>query len=232
MGGNYDAKEDLMFRSKTRPVIIPQYEHGRLAGTFASLWGNRDFQRPAIDFEAFVQGVAFHDWHYGVVDNFGIGELTEAEWLEIVRKGVAYRFDDPIVDIVAKLHMRRLLGGRDAAVIAELIDRIDIRIAERLPQTNYQREQFEWADRITNCCDMLAFDFSFEQPVKGSLAVFADEKAVEDTTITYEIRPDGEIAVAPWPFCVDAIRGVMIGYHAEDYPGTLKPEIISFLATQ
>jgi hypothetical protein len=29
-----------MFKSKTRPTVIPQYEHGRLAGTLAAMWGN------------------------------------------------------------------------------------------------------------------------------------------------------------------------------------------------
>ncbi len=33
-----------MFRSKVHQMVIPQYEHGRLAGTFASLWGNQDFE--------------------------------------------------------------------------------------------------------------------------------------------------------------------------------------------
>ena len=34
-----------MFRSKARPIVIPQYEHGRLAGTLAQHWGNDHFDR-------------------------------------------------------------------------------------------------------------------------------------------------------------------------------------------
>ena len=33
-----------MVKSKVRRMVIPQYEHGRLAGTFAWLWGNHDFE--------------------------------------------------------------------------------------------------------------------------------------------------------------------------------------------
>ena len=100
-----------MFKSKVRPIVISQYEHGRLAGTLAAMWGNDDFDKPVIDFTSFVWGVTLHDWHYGVVDNVPIGEANEADWLAMVRKGVDHWFDDPITDIVTKLHMRRLLAG-------------------------------------------------------------------------------------------------------------------------
>jgi hypothetical protein len=52
-----------MFKSKVRPIAIPQYEHGRLTGTLAAMWGNDDIDRPVIDFASFVRGVALHDWH-------------------------------------------------------------------------------------------------------------------------------------------------------------------------
>ena len=29
-----------MFKSKLRPVVVPQWEHEKLAGTLALLWGN------------------------------------------------------------------------------------------------------------------------------------------------------------------------------------------------
>lgn len=53
-----------MFKSKVRPVDVPNYEHSRLAGIFASYWGNQDFDKPVLDNAAFVEGVALHDWHY------------------------------------------------------------------------------------------------------------------------------------------------------------------------
>lgn len=83
-----------MFKSKIRSIIIPQYEHGRLAGTVASLWGNDDFARPVIDFASFVQGVALHDWHYGPIDNLPIGEAAVVFYrndlaLPIIRSNLA-----------------------------------------------------------------------------------------------------------------------------------------------
>jgi hypothetical protein len=217
-----------MFRSKVRPIIIPQYEHGRLSGTLAALWGNQDFDRPALDFASFVHGVTFHDWHYGLVDNLGIGEASQDEWLDLVCKGVEYWFEDPVSDIVAKLHLQRLLQERDSPKITEFLKHIEARIIERLQQTRFSIEPFEWADRITACCDQIAFDFSFEIPIRASVKVFARRSAEEATDISYEIRQDGEIAVDPWPFGVDSFQGILTGYQVEGYPEKLMPEIIHF----
>ena len=217
-----------MFRSKTRSIIIPQYEHGRLAGIFASLWGNQDFRRPVIDFDAFIQGVTFHDWHYGVIDNLAIGESTEEDWLEVVRRGVDFWFDDPITDIVVKLHIKRLLGGQDTTARNALIDQIEARISSRLPETPFTLKQFEWADRITKFCDQVAFDFCVEAPMKASHVVFEDEKASKETNIAFEIKPEGQIEISPWPFSVKAFSGFMIGYQQQGYPETLIPEIIHY----
>ena len=58
--GSFSA-EYFMFKSKVRPINVPQYEHGRLSGAFALLWGNEVFDRPEFNFDSFVQGVALHE---------------------------------------------------------------------------------------------------------------------------------------------------------------------------
>ena len=217
-----------MFKSKVRSINIPQYEHGRLAGTFALLWGNDDFDQPALDFASFVRGVALHDWHYGIIDNLPIGEAKEADWLATARQGVAYWFDDPITDIVAKLHLKRLLARHGSAETDELANQIELRIAERMPHTLFARAQFEWADKITCFCDQLAFDFSFEEPVEDRLSVFSEQNTHQDTSIAYSIKPGGKVQVGPWPFSVDSFSGIITGYQQAGYPDKLTPEIIHF----
>jgi hypothetical protein len=92
-----------MFRSKARPIVIPQYEHGRLAGILAQQWGNDNFDRPSMNFASFVEGVALHDWHYSFGDNLPIDGADEEAWLAMTRRGLVLRLPDPISDIVAKL---------------------------------------------------------------------------------------------------------------------------------
>lgn len=221
-----------MFRSKTRPTIISQYEHGRLSGVFASMWGNDRFSRPAIQFEPFVQGVALHDWAYGVTDNLPIGELAEGDWLDVARRGTATIFDDPVTDIVAKLHLRRLLQLTDSAERKALISQIDSHIERRLPETGHTRLQFEWADTITRFCDTLAFDFSFEAPVTRSLRVHTKVSEPELTAVEYSIQSGGGILVKPWPFALHSFSGILVGYRLDGYPDRLRPVTISYQGRQ
>ncbi len=59
-----------MFKSKQRPLAIPQSEHQKLAGTLALIWGNDDFERPVVPFKSFLAGVGLHDRAYGPLDTF------------------------------------------------------------------------------------------------------------------------------------------------------------------
>ena len=217
-----------MFKSKVRPINIPQYEHGRLSGMFASLWGNKEFDKPVVDFASFVQGVTLHDWHYGPIDKLPIGEASPADWLAMVRRGVDYWFADPTIDIVAKLHLRRLLSGQELSDVTDFINLIELRIVERLPQTGFSREQFEWADKITGFCDHLAFDFSFEEPIEDTRSIYAKVNSSEETPLTYTISPAGEIKIEPWPFAVSSFSGLIIGYERGEYPDQLQPKVIPY----
>jgi predicted transposase YbfD/YdcC len=53
-----------MFISKQRPIVVPQWEHQKLAGTLALLWGNAAFERPPLPCESFLVGVGLHDRTY------------------------------------------------------------------------------------------------------------------------------------------------------------------------
>jgi len=217
-----------MFRSKVRPIVIPQYEHDRLAGILAQHWGNESFDRPAMNFTTFAQGVALHDWHYGFGDNHPIGSADEAAWLVIARKGMAMRLDDPISDIVAKLHLRRLLSYHDSPERRTMMAQIDDYVSRLLPETGHSRAEFDWADTITRFCDNIAFDFSFETPCEKRVMVGNRKVDEQKTIITYEIKPSGEVIVAPWPFAVPFISGSILGYQAEGYPEDLQPLVVPF----
>jgi len=217
-----------MFKSKVRPINIPHYEHSRLAGIFASFWGNQDFERPVIDNIAFVQGVALHDWHYSPIDNLPLGEASEDEWLEVVCKGVEQSYSNPTTDIVAKLHIKRLLSNAQSLEAENLAELIEVRITERLPQTNITREQFEWADKITAFCDFLSFDYCFEEPVQKTRSVYSNINEKKEKPITYWIKPGGEIMVEPWPFNISSLSGMIFGYERSGYPERLQPIVLPY----
>jgi hypothetical protein len=217
-----------MFRSKARPIVIPQYEHGRLAGILAQQWGNDNFDRPSMNFASFVEGVALHDWHYGFGDNLPIDGADEDAWLAMTRRGLALRLPDPISDIVAKLHLRRLCSYNPTAERVALMAEFDEVVQVRLPETGHSRVEFDWADKITRFCDNVAFHFSFEVERELSANVGMRVNDKRETAVTYHIQPHGQIIIDPWPFAVPTISGMILGYQAEGYPDVLLPVVVPF----
>ena len=217
-----------MFKSWTRPIIYTQYEHGRLAGTVARAWGSDSFDRPALDFDAFVAGVTLHDWGYGILDNLPIGAAPEDAWLEVIRNNVEKRFSHPTTDIIVKLHLRRLLSLHVSPEREALIAQIDELIDGRLGESKAPLETYQRADKITQLCDMISFAFCFESPGRYTYEVFNRQDSAETTDITYEIRPGGEVLVDPWPFSVPIISGVAYALEHQGYPETLNPLVVPF----
>jgi hypothetical protein len=217
-----------MFKSRSRAIVFPQYEHGRLAGTVARAWGNNDFDRPALDFDAFVAGVTLHDWGYGVIDNLPIGAAPEDEWLEVIRSNVEKRYAHPTTDIIVKLHLRRLLSMHSSAEREALIAQVDERIDGRLGEGEAPLAIYQRADKITQFCDMLSFSFCFEEPGQRTYEVFPQQGSAETLDITFEIRPVGKVIVTPWPFSIPSISGVTYAFQAHGYPDKLNPLVVPF----
>ena len=217
-----------MFKSKVRPLVIPQFEHARLAAKLASMWGNAHFDRPEIPFSSFIEGVALHDWQYSNFDNLSIGDISEAEWLSVMHQGIDLHFDDPIAEVIAKLHMMRLVRTPTSPTRKKIVEEFEACISSVVEQTGFSRDQFEWADRITRFCDSLAFDFAFERPTQDAIPVFAKTNDSDETSLAYEIKPDGIIKIDPWPFSAPSFSGMITGYHLEGYPKTTTPKIIQY----
>ncbi len=215
-----------MFNSKLRPIVIPQYEHGRMAGELARHWGNNRFGRPNLEFDSFVSGVALHDWHYGFGDTLPILEAAEADWLAMARLGLDLRLHDATADLVAKLHLRRLLSYDPSPPRRAMMAEIDDYVAARLPKTGQKLADFERADSITHFCDNVAFHFAFEAHFEGAVKV--DSQGSGMIEINYRLQPQGKVAVDPWPFSVPLISGIILGFQAEGYPQRLEPVIVPY----
>lgn len=216
-----------MFKSKQRPVVVPQWEHQKLAGTLALLWGNADFDRPAVPWESFLVGVGLHDRAYGPQDALPIGELPEAEWLALTRRGFAMGWADPVADLIAKLHLTRLVRSDESPLRKAEAATMTAAIHELLQQHGLDATTFERIDRITNLCDRIAFDFCFEAPAGGAVAIFAKNERDEAVSVCYRIA-GGAIHVNPWPFGVDSHTAYLVGYQLDGYPTVLEPVLLPY----
>jgi len=112
-------------------------------------------------------------------------------------KGTKVRFENPVVDIVTKLHLKRLLGDDNVKKRKEILNNIEQRIEERLPLTNNNIEEFLWADRITNFCDWVSFNFCLEHDFEDKVQVYTNRNSSSRIDLTFQTNQEGRITVHP-----------------------------------
>src|SRR5262249_41004768 len=180
-----------------------------------------------IPFESFLTGIALHDRAYGLLDNLPIGGIAEEQWLALTRSGFEMTWADPIADLIAKMHLKRLTSYGSAPARQALAAEMAQRIQAQIQRHGLEAALFERIDRITNLCDRIAFDFCFEAPAEGAVRVFPKNGRQEEVAVAYRIQ-DGTIQIDPWPFGVESHAGYMIGYQLEGYPTVLEPIMVPF----
>jgi hypothetical protein len=202
-----------MFSSRRRPIVFAQADHARLAGAIALAWR----ERPALPFDSFVRGVADHDRGYGEHDADEIGAVDSETWVAIQRRGFTARSGDPVVDVVASMHIRRLLSSRDNEHERAAFAEVDALLPSLLDAAGVTAEEAEQADAITNVCDRIALLFCFEEPSEGSVR-----------GIAYSLDGLGSITFDPWPLDVRRLVGLVTAFEADGYPERLLPVVVPF----
>jgi uncharacterized protein DUF3891 len=202
-----------VFRSLRRPVVFPQADHARLAATLALAW--RD--RPPLPFGSFVRGVADHDRGYGEHDADELGVVESERWVAIQREGFEPRGEDPVVDLVVALHVRRLLSSQEDVHERAAYAQVDALVPSLLAAAGVDRPAAEAGDAITNVCDRLAFAFCFEEPATGEVRGFR-----------YALDGLGVIELEPWPLALPRLTGLVTAFEADGYPSRLAPVVAPF----
>ena len=156
---------------------------------------------PNVSFESFVLGVATHDRGYGELDEDAIGNITPERWLEIQMPAVEPQAD-PIADLVVAMHVQRL---------ADNFTPLDAHVPERLADAGVDPGAAAAADKVTELCDRIAFDFCFEAPSSGRVG-----------EIDYTLDAEGSTTLDPWPLAVDELTETVVGYRADGYPKRLE----------
>lgn len=223
-----------MFRLQDPDVVVPQSEHGRLAGMIALHWGNESFARPPIDFDSFVAGVMLHDWHYGPSDEFPLDDLEPTprdsqrwrSWLDLAKRGEASTFDDPIAEAVAKRHLVRLLDGEDDPEAIELSHRLDQRVDRLCGFAGIERRDVDAADSIVRVCDRLAFDVFRQSPDRDTIDVCSDFDGARSVTLRYSMSVGSRIVLDQWPLTCDSLQIGLLSFRRETYPRELTPAVL------
>jgi hypothetical protein len=201
-----------MFRS-ARGLVVPQAEHGRMAGAIAAMWAGS----VPLPFERLVRGVTLHDRGYGELDDDPIGAVSAERWTDIQRRGFRERSGDPVVDLVVALHIRRLIGDDEQPARAALAQEIDAELPQLLAGAGTTVDDARRADGVTELCDAISFAHCTGEPDEGRAAGIRFRYDGRETT-----------TLGPWPLAVPFLNGVVGGFEADGYPERLMPVVELF----
>jgi hypothetical protein len=207
-------------------VVFPQLEHARLSAAIALVWDDAFGPLP-LPRESFVTGVALHDRGYGEHDADGIGAVPRERWLAIQRGSFAPAGVDPVADLVVAMHVRRLVSHATHDRARAALTEMDEAIPALREAAGVSEAEAAAADRITDLCDRVSFDFCLEQRDSGSVHVIGP--AGEVLAVRYEVDGQGTIVLEPWPLAPRTVSGVLLAYAAESYPRVLEPVVTPFL---
>jgi hypothetical protein len=216
-----------MFKSRRRPLVIPQAEHLRLAGALAVLWGNARFIAPPLPPAALWAGIALHDRAYGPLDNISIGEVDEATWVALTRRGFYLPCANPLANVITRHHLLRLAAGQATPARLALAAEMRPVLQAQMAQHHLDEELMRRVDQITKLCDMVSFDFCFEAPAEGQVEVWANVADPAPVPVHYRIQ-ESAITLTPWPLRVPDYEGYVVGYALEGYPDQLDGIVIPY----
>jgi len=200
--------------------VFPQAEHARFAAAIAFAW-NDAFAPVRLPRERFLHGVALHDRGYGEHDADEIGQVSRERWLAIQERGFAATGEDPLVDLVVALHVRRLVSSGEDEPSRRVLDAMDEALPRLVRDAGVSPEDAAAADRITDLCDRISFDVCRETPDAGGVEVLrADGSPVR---VSYTLDGQGTIVLDPWPLEPPALAGKVLGYAAGAYRDVLEP---------
>ena len=199
--------------------MFPQREHARLSAALADAW-NDGFAPVRLRRERFVRGVRERDRGYDEHDADEIGQVSRDRWLAIQERGFAPTREEPVVDLVVALHVRRLVSGGGGDGSQRLLQAMDDALPALVRDAGVSADAAAAADRITDLCDRISFDFCLEEPDSGTVDVLgADGTPVR---VAYAVDGRGTIALDPWPLDRPALGGTVLAYAAEGYPEVLE----------
>jgi len=135
-------------------------------------------------------------------------------------------YENASVELVVLMHVKRLMHGLGFHTLS---NKVSEKIEWLIQQNNIDKENFQLADTITEICDVISFDFCFENNVKGQREVF--QKPGLTGVIDYSIS-GSDITLDPWPLSTARYDGYILGYQRVGYPEKLEPVLLRYSLIQ
>lgn len=152
--------------------------------------------------------------------------------INVFRDDFNVQMSDREAELINMFHQFRLVSKRLKTKPSEKFEKLqkdfEIGIENKLTSSKYSKDDFLWADRITNLCDRISFNFSFGEDIVEPISVYPKVGSDEKIEIRQLLRDKSTIELDSWPFSSKEIRNVVIAYENENYPKLLKTVLLEF----
>ena len=152
--------------------------------------------------------------------------------INVFKNDFNVQMSDTNAELISMFHQLRLISKRLTTKPSDKFEKLrkefEVAIKEKLPSSKYSKDDFLWADRITNLCDRISFNFSFGEEMAESISVYPKVGSGDIIEIKQLLKDEHTIELENWPFSTKQIRNVVIAYESEGYPKLLRPVLLEF----
>lgn len=208
-----------MFKRNNQNLVIPQFEHTRLAATIASHFDFSNFSISEKTIKNIILASSFHDRASFEKDDIDINEMNKAQRKELVDQYMEVQYENYELELFVMMHHSRLL---DEPGYLKMKSRFDERINEIILKNNLDRELYYNLDTLVGFFDHLSFDFCYQENGGHTYEVF-DGKAIK--TVNYLIT-DNSIEIHDLKLKLSKFETFIFAYKLSTYPEKLEPSII------
>lgn len=215
-------------------LLVGQTDHSRLAGQFASHWGNAQFA-PPTPYESIARAATFHDFGYlryetnpafnaesGETPNFR-DVLTDAKRLEEYQWCFDWFLEpDPYASLIVSMHRTGLWRGRYDAIqhpphairkqkpeVDAFVEKNEALRKEKLAEFGWDPAQVRTNYRLLQVWDLLSLYFSCQEPAEDYIVPvptsYADKEG-EGAKVTLTPLSANRIQVDPFPFDTSPLK--------------------------
>lgn len=208
-----------MFKRKKQDIVIPQFEHTRLAATIANHFDFSNFSISETTIKNIILAASFHDRALYDNDSIDINEMTKKQRREIVDKYMQSQYENYELELFVMMHHSRLLNWPG---YLKMKWRFDERIQEIVEKHGLDLKFYKKLDTLIGFFDHVSFDFCYQELGKHKYKIFDGQKT---KTVKYII---GENSIEFFDIkCKSSkLQTFIFAYKLSTYPKKLEPSVL------
>lgn len=216
--------EGVAYKEK---LVIPQAYHAGMTADIVKHWGNHSFPHPPHHSQLIEAAESHHFGAFGLYDMINIADrLGPEELAKLFVAEVSTDTTNPNTRIMILHHNLRVMTPMLKKTSPEnpllsVYTAIEAMYDEQLARSTITPEELRYVDGVMCVADKISFDFCAQKQTPRSVSIGSYGQQEQPVALNYQILPDRNIHVYPWPFQNPKISGILTAFPKNGYPQNL-----------